>query len=178
VIVEKMYKFEFNNLKLIYMNTKSLSFLLIATALVFQGCSGDEEDTTPEVAKTNTELISSAPWIITSATVSPGIEDEDGNIVTDLYSLGDPCALDDQDVYNADGTGNFNEGASKCDPDDPQVFGNFTWKFNATETELIITEDIEYSYGISELTATKLVTTETEDDGGGEIYTFTYTFSH
>ena len=155
------------------MNTKILSFVLLGSFLAFQGCKDDEGSTTP-AAKTKTELLSASPWIMSAGTVSPGMPYGEGNLITDLFSMSEPCEKDDETIFKADGTGSQNEGATKCDPQGGQELGAFTWSFNATETELIKDGD---TFGLEELSETNMVVTTIliED---GTSYTVTSTFGH
>ena len=157
------------------MNTKILSFVLVVSFLAFQGCKDDEETATiTPAAKTKTELISASPWIVSAGTVSPGMPYGEGNLITDLFSMSEPCEKDDETIFKADGTGSQNEGATKCDPQGGQELGAFTWSFNATETELIKDGD---TFGLEELSETNMVVTTIliED---GTSYTVTSTFGH
>tara|TARA_B110000967_G_C18602708_1_gene420057 strand:- start:130 stop:603 length:474 start_codon:yes stop_codon:yes gene_type:complete len=157
------------------MKTKILLFALAGSFLAFQGCKEDEGTTIPPATiVTKTELLTLSPWILSGFTVNPGIDDGDGNIITDFYAESDACDNDDEEVFKADGTGSYNEGATKCDPNDEQELGTFMWSFNAGET--ILTTDGEPLI-LSELTASRMVQTETytEDD---ETYTYTYTYTH
>jgi hypothetical protein len=157
------------------MNTKILSFVLVVSFLAFQGCKDDEETATiTPAAKTKTELISASPWIVSAGTVSPGMPYGEGNLITDLFSMSEPCEKDDETIFKADGTGSSNEGASKCNPEDPQEYDTFTWTFNSEETELIQDGD---TLSISALSETNMVVTTIliED---GTSYTVTATFGH
>ncbi len=157
------------------MNTKILSFVLVGSFLAFQGCKEEEETATiTPAAKTKTELISASPWIMSALTVNPGIPDGEGNLITDLFSMNEPCENDDEIIFMADGTGSENEGATKCNPDGEQELGTFAWSFNATETEIRAFGD---TLSLSELSETKMILTTilTEDGFSGTI---TATFEH
>jgi hypothetical protein len=156
-----------------HMNTKILSFVLLGSFLAFQGCKDDEGSTTP-AAKTKTELLSASPWIVSSITANPGIPDGEGNLITDLFSMDEPCRKDDETVYTADGTGSSNEGASKCNPEDSQEYDTFTWTFNSEETEIMQDGDTLSIVALSEANMV-LSTVLTED---GTSYTLTATFGH
>jgi hypothetical protein len=155
------------------MNTKILSFVLLGSFLAFQGCKDDEGSTTP-AAKTKTELLSASPWIMSAGTVSPGMPYGEGNLITDLFSMSEPCEKDDETIFKADGTGSQNEGATKCDPDDPQEYDTFTWSFNSEETEIMLDGDTASIVTLSE--TNMVVTTILIEDGTS--YTVTSTFGH
>ena len=156
------------------MNTKILSFVLLGSFLAFQGCKDDEGSTTP-AAKTKTELLSASPWIMSAGTISPGIPDGEGNVITDFFSTDEACEKDDENIYVADGTGSSNEGASKCNPDDPQEYDTFTWTFNSEETEIMQDGD---TLSIVTLSETNMVLTNIETMQDGTSYTVTGTFGH
>ena len=73
-------------------------------------------------------------------------------ITEDLYSAELPCKKDNFEVYNADGTGTTDEGATKCDPSDPQTYPGGNWALlnndtqlrlsNPAQTTIVITADI------------------------------------
>jgi hypothetical protein len=147
--------------------------------LTISSCKKEDEKTTP--AKTKTELLTSKPWKSTALTINPGLS-IGGTIITDFFAQLPSCSKDDTDKYNAGGTGVNDEGATKCDPTDPQSTP-FTWVFNPSET--ILTRGGE-SQNIIQLDETTLkVTTvvdgkEFEDIGGipGLNYTITSTYSN
>jgi hypothetical protein len=47
------------------------------------------------------------------------------------------CQKDDITVFKANMTYEENEGATKCDNDDPQVFDEGTWSFKDNETKIV-----------------------------------------
>lgn len=158
---------------------KILLSLTIIAAMVF--ASSCKDDATPEPtpkAKTKTELLTSSSWKITGGTIVPpivifGVE------ISDMYAMMDECDKDDTKLYKVDKTGVTDEGATKCDPDDPQS-ETFTWAFDATEKMLI--EDGE-SADIEELTETTLRISTSIDAavfGGtpGTMHKITITFKH
>ena len=71
------------------------------------------------------------------------------------------------------------EGATKCDPDDDQIFETGTWDMNEGETTLTITptgDDPPTVFTIVSMSSSQVVMTETEDLEG-TTYTYTYTFT-
>ena len=126
---------------------KNSSFTFLKTALFlaigavsFSSC-GDDDDSggTPATNKTRTQLLIENSWRQTAYTQT------DGTQVTDLFTGSLPCDADDLLKFNAanntanNGTYEYNEGASKCDPADPQVFDTGTWAFAGTD-QLIVTD--------------------------------------
>lgn len=161
---------------------KKLTLMIAALAfLTVSSCNKDEDDagtTTP--TKSKTELITAKAWKMTALTVSPGITPVPGGpTITDVYSLMDPCEKDDTEKYNTGGSGVSDEGATKCDPADPQT-ENFTWAFANNETKLVLdgdTGDILQLDGTTLKIATQVDGSEL---GGtpGTMYTLTITYKN
>ncbi|QQS27941.1 MAG: DUF5004 domain-containing protein [Sphingobacteriales bacterium] len=142
---------------------KKLLLILTVIMVLVSSCTED---------KSNTELLTGTDWRITAWTVSPAILG-----ITDWYANMEPCEKDDSFSFNSDGSASIDEGASKCDPDDPQTETG-TWSFNSDETLLTIIADGEtQSWEIIDLTnkvlKIKWVNTDPDD---GTTYTFTITF--
>jgi hypothetical protein len=134
---------------------KKTSLLLIAAlTIIALSCSKDES-----VSKK--ELLTGKNWILTAETVNPGIDFGGGIIITDLFSQYDVCYKDNISNFTTTGTYTFEEGPTKCDSNDPQVFDAGTWTFNSDETILVVTSTTNgvTNLTISELSASKLVVT-------------------
>jgi hypothetical protein len=157
---------------------KKLLIMAVVAALFLTNCS-KESDPDPVKAKTKTELLTASPWKATSITISPGIDFGGGVLITDFFAQMESCEKDDLTKYDANKTGVYDDGATKCDPKDPQT-NTFTWSFDLSETK--ITEDGE-TLDIEELTETTLkysLVMDGADLGGtaGIKYKFTVTFKH
>jgi hypothetical protein len=131
---------------------KKTNFLLIITiTLLAFSCKKDEK-----VMKK--DLLSGKDWILISETISPAL-DVNGTLITDLYSQLDACDKDDIGKFNSNGTYTLEEGLTKCDVNDPQVYETGTWTFNSDETIIVTsssTGEVTNS-NIQELTANKLI---------------------
>jgi hypothetical protein len=112
---------------------KSAFTIVIALTVTISGCKKE----TP--VKTKKELICSGNWTQKSFTINPGI-DIGGIVITDFFTQFDACSKDDFEKYETSGLGASNEGATKCDPSDPQTTA-FTWSFKNSET--VLTKDAE-----------------------------------
>jgi len=125
---------------------KNSTWILASLAfsmLLLSSC--DKKSTTPP--KTKTQLLTQASWKFKSATVSGA----------DASSLIQACQKDNILIFISGGTGNVNEGASKCNSGDPDTVP-FTWSFNSGET--VITVSIQlFSGGSNDLTLSKLTET-------------------
>ena len=101
---------------------KQITLIIAALAfLTISSCKKEEEK------KSKTDYLTASSWKIKSIVVN-GI---DGTAFIEA------CSKDDTQKYNAGGTGLFNEGATKCDPADPQTEA-FAWAFAGGESQLVI----------------------------------------
>ncbi len=157
---------------------KSLSVLVIfSSVFILHSCKDDSADPIPTV-KTKTDILTAAAWRISAATVDPAL-DVAGTQISDFYAQMDACDKDDLTKYESNKTGVYDEGATKCDPADPQT-SIFSWTWDLSETK--ITEDGE-TYEVESLTDSELIyslTFDGDDIGGisGIIYKVTITSKH
>jgi hypothetical protein len=105
---------------------KKQLFALILPALVIVSMTSCKKDS----KKSNTELITQSAWKLQTVGI-----DNDKNGTVDLEDAIDACSKDDLTTFATNGTGVVDEGATKCDPTDPQTT-SFTWSFANNETEL------------------------------------------
>ena len=146
--------------------------LVITGVTSFFSCNKDDGNTS--TAKTKKELLTTGTWKYTSCIISPAYDYYgDGVMATDLFSILKPCEKDDFEVYKTDGTWEYNEGPTKCDPSYPQVFSE-PWSFTANETKMFV-GTVEHT--ILELTATTLKLRYSFEDSG-ITYTEEDTYSH
>lgn len=156
-----------------------LLLLAVAASVSLASCGNDDDDV---VAKSKTELLTSSGWKATSLTINPAFDfDGDGVKETDLLAGEAACNTDDITVYKTDKTYTDEEGASKCDPSDPQVYGNGTWTFNGDESVLSTTPAgtgvSTTNYTITELSESTMKLTTTFKDST-VTYTVNGTFTH
>ena len=129
------------------MNKFFTSQLLLLAVLFIVGCSKEEDapQEDPCENKSNTELLSRVAWKVSSVTVDPPIDTIIGNIplqISDItfLVLAEDCRADDELIFMSNGQGTADEGASKCDPTDPQTT-DFFWSWGAGETTLTIIQE-------------------------------------
>lgn len=135
---------------------KALSFLaLLSTLSILSSCQ-KEDDETP--AKTKSELIVSSSWKYNDAKI-----DIDNNGTGDQSlpaGFVETCQTDNAIIFATNGTGNVDEGATKCDAADPQTIP-FTWSFTGNETMINFSSAIFAGFGgdfkIISLTETELI---------------------
>jgi hypothetical protein len=127
--------------------------LLLIVSLFLSALSCKKDD-----APTKKDLLCGKNWILVSETVSPAIN-FNGILITDLYAQLDDCTKDDISKFNTNGTYTFEEGATKCDVNDPQVWDSGTWVFNSDQTVLVLTSPSmgTVNADIIELTSSKIV---------------------
>jgi hypothetical protein len=128
--------------------------LIVSLFLATLSCKKDD-------APSKKDLLCGKNWILVSETVSPAIN-FNGILITDLYAQLDDCTKDDISKFNTNGTYTFEEGATKCDVNDPQVWDSGTWVFNSDQTILVLTspENGTINAEIIELTSSKVVTSQ------------------
>jgi hypothetical protein len=79
---------------------------------------------------TKTDLITKSAWKYQDAGADM---DKNGTIDLSISSQLQDCEKDNTLTLRADGTGTLDEGATKCDPSDPQS-SNVNWNFSNNET--------------------------------------------
>jgi hypothetical protein len=133
---------------------KTSLLLIAALTIIALSCSKDD-------AATKKEMLTGKNWILTAETINPGLDFGGGIIITDIYSQYDQCYKDNIANFTTSGNYTFEEGPTKCDSNDPQVFDAGTWTFNSDETILVVTSTTDgvMNLTIQELTASKLVVT-------------------
>ncbi len=124
---------------------KTLVVMLGACAIFATSCK-DDDDATPD----KTKQLTGGNWQLSAMTSDPAI-DWFGTPVTNVYAQLPVCVKDDLTIFKSNGAVNFDEGTSKCEPNDPQTQTG-TWAFNTDQTVLTLTRDGETeSWDITEL---------------------------
>jgi len=150
------------------------SWLLICIFIILLSCQKDKHDDTVTPTTTKTELLTTETWKYIGAVIDPAYDYYgDGTPVTNIFDIMKACEKDDFEVYQTNGTWEYNEGPTKCDPSYPQTF-NLPWNFTANETKLFV-GSVEHT--ILELTATRLKLRYNVEDAG-VIYTEEDTYEH
>ncbi|MDR3716299.1 MAG: hypothetical protein P4L51_26135 [Puia sp.] len=103
----------------------------IAFFLVVSGCSKSSNNGNNSGSESRMTLITRSAWKYDTS----GID----NNMDGIVDIGDTtipaCEKDNTYQFNADSTGLMNEGATKCNVNDPQTAA-FTWSFNTAQTML------------------------------------------
>lgn len=136
-------------------NLSLMAVILLSLTLSLASCKKDAD-------KSKTELLTQSSWKQTNSETLIG-----GSWVSD-WSTVDACDKDDLTTFKTDKTYQLTEGASKCDPTDPDLIDTGTWSFNSDETAIIVDG---LSAPINALDNNTLVVTS---DFGGTSYRSTY----
>lgn len=136
--------------------------IVMASAAIFSSCKKDDD-------KSRTELITSGPWRLEKAQerINGGAWDD---VTADNF---DACDLDNRFTFSSGGVITLDEGATKCDPADPQTQTG-AWNFVNNEEDLNMDGEL---YDIDELSKNTLAISYTETFGG-ETYTYQLILKH
>lgn len=142
-----------------------LTFLAVVTA---SSCKKDK------VSKSRTELLTTGSWHVVAYTVDPAVDwNGDGTKETNVFPVEEPCIKDDHTTFFPNGTGELDEGPTKCSPDDPQTIP-ITWSFNQNESKITV-QNVQYI--VDKLTEDQLIVKEVVAISS-DSYTHTVTFEH
>ncbi|MBK9017455.1 MAG: lipocalin family protein [Saprospiraceae bacterium] len=155
------------------MKTNSLKALVAMFGLLatINMTSCKDDDAQPD----NTQVLTDGNWKLTALTSDPAFN-WFGTPVTNIYAQLPACIKDDLTTFKESGTVNFDEGASKCDPNDPQTTSG-TWAFSTDEKILSVTTDGETESWNIEALEDDIFKAHYEITEEGLTYTFTITFS-
>ncbi|MEA3427315.1 MAG: lipocalin family protein [Bacteroidota bacterium] len=163
-------------MKTIYQST--LGTIAILIFLINTGCSkGGDSSTTPTPTTSKVTLLTSSDWGIA------GIQHKavSASVWTDDYAGLTACVKDNKVVYRANGTYESNEGATKCNPSDPQILETGTWSLTTNETILVVQAtngNQIYNATIETLTTNSLIISFTKVDASNVTQQYKYSFSH
>jgi hypothetical protein len=150
---------------------------LLAVLLLVICLSCKEEAPAP----TQTELLTRSAWKWVAGSVTPDFDVfSNGNPVSgDYWNKAPTCWQDDIRVFTTDGKFRHEEGATKCNVADRQIYAQGTWQFGTSEKLIKIKDSAlgEQVWEIQELTATSLRVVEVYQERG-KTYTFNYSFTH
>ena len=143
---------------------KFAAFFLIVAGSVACKKNKNESDNT---AKTKTELLTAGSWKRTALISNPAYDwYADGTFATDILKCNEAFEKDNFDTYKAGGIVETDEGPTKCNPSDPQIW-TATWTFADNETKLIFDGTDEYT--LLELTSNTLKFQSTFVENGSPI---------
>lgn len=147
---------------------KSIFLILVAAFTILVSCKKDDD-------LSRKEILVQKKWMLTAMTISPAYS-WFGIQISDFYAQMDACSKDDVFFFKSDGTYSAEEGTTKCDSGDPQVYETGTWSLNSDETILVINVDGDLvNLTIKEISSDRMVTTEIWNEDGIN-YTVNYTY--
>jgi hypothetical protein len=127
--------------------------LALTSVLFFAACK--KEDAKPQ---TKTEILTQKPWVIQK------FEERIGTAAwVDDFPNFDACSKDDLYIFRANNTYEFNEGPTKCNASDPQIFETGNWIFKNNETVLSLDGE---DFNIDQLAENSMVISLSESFGG------------
>lgn len=141
---------------------KNYVFALLSIGFIILSCNkDDDDDNTNNDVKAKVQLITSATWKYDTAAI-----DVDKNGTPDQVlppGAIASCEKDNTITFKSDSTGTLNEGATKCDPSDPQTT-SFKWWFKDNGAVLYSPDPIFGGLSgdakVIELTGTKMRVTK------------------
>ena len=158
------------------MKNRFLLLMPLALGLMFTGCKKDSPNATP--APTKTELLTNKNWVVTAATISPGLQNPNGGApITDLYAQFSACDKDDFIRFEAASVFKEDEGANKCSSSSNQTRTGI-WAFGSNDTVITIGGSVDNSgsYNVAELSDNTLKLTQLYPYNGVN-YTVTATYT-
>ncbi|MCX8019331.1 MAG: lipocalin family protein [Chitinophagaceae bacterium] len=143
---------------------KNISLFLLTLFLIgISSCKKDKQ-------KSKTELLVQASWKLSNVKAN-------GNDVTSSIPA---CLRDNILTFEANGSGNVNEGPTKCNASDPNTY-SITWSFRNGETQIQINPAIipggSDIFSLDKLTETELVLSQNVQTGASTT-NMTFTFIH
>ena len=158
------------------MIVKSLGLISLMMLLVMASCKKDD----PAPVKTTKDYLTAHNWKMTAQVIDPGVN-INGTIITDIFVFVPDCTKDDLTKFESNGSITDDEGATKCDPTDPQTTTDGKWVLSSDKKTMTITYPNEDPTSIEILTINdttfKGKFTTVEDFGSGLItYVITVTF--
>jgi hypothetical protein len=127
--------------------------IAILSSVLFFACKKKDSDSPAGPSKTT--LLTQSSWQFNNAGLDP---DKNGTIDQDISTLVNGCLKDNTVSFSSsNNSGTMDEGASKCNTNDPQTLP-FTWAFTNSETKINITGNVIAGkggeYKINSLTST------------------------
>lgn len=153
------------------------AFYALAITAIIASCNKDDnKNTTPTPTPTQIPVDYKAQmkndWLLTNLTAKLPLDyDNDGDGETEIYAEMPPCEQDNMFSFISDTLYQAKEGATKCNPNDPDVLQTETWSINYPELFLGGQE-----WTIQMLDEHNLVFYFTAPAPGGDEQKITYTF--
>jgi hypothetical protein len=148
-----------------------LTLTVCSVILILSSCKKNSDS--PNSASA---ILISGKWQITASTSTFTIAGD--NQTVDIFSSLPSCVQDNYYIFNSDGTGTTDEGATKCDDSDPQTTSNGNWQLLNNDTQLQAGDTgAEITADVKQLDNSTLVL-EYETVANGITSTTTTTYHH
>lgn len=147
---------------------------VLGVILILFSCKKDSNSPNKGVAA----ILTSGKWQITASTAIITSSGTSQNF--DVFGSFPSCVKDNYYIFNSDGTGTTDEGATKCDPGDPQTFSSGNWQLVNNDTQLKghdVTTGTEVTADIKQLDNSTMVLHYTIP-GNGATSDITTTYAH
>lgn len=153
------------------------AFIALLMGVTIISCSKDDDDDSSSGSSlTNTQKISRT-WKATSMT-GEVMYNNQSYYSEDLFVYFDDCDKDDLIIVASDGTYQETEGATKCDPNDPDVIGSGTWAFINNDSKIVLSDGLfSDTMDLVSPSATTMVVSQEDYWDGDSTYVFTATYS-
>lgn len=155
---------------------KKLLILCVGIATLAACKKNDDKDN-----KSKTEYLTSGKWYASSGTVTYSAMGIDTTV--DLFASMDACDKDDFMEFKTNMSYLADEGATKCDPSDPQINETGTWAFSNNESQLTLmtTDNTTFfdtlTFNIKTLNSSTMELTQSETYGG-VVYSYNMVYKH
>ena len=114
---------------------KKLLLAFTAVTLLFSACKKDDDGGSGKKS-----ILTSGKWLITSSSSIVQFPSPIGNQTVDLLATFPACQQDNLYIFNQDGTGTTDEGATKCSSSDPQQKTAGSWALINNDTQLTVSD--------------------------------------
>ncbi len=128
--------------------------LVLLSMFIFALSSCEDDD-----SESKKDYLINNHWKMVGLVIEPPISDPvSGLEISDMMADMEECDKDDITIFMEDGTVQGEEGAIKCDPNDPDVYNAGTWAMSSDEKKLNLTEEgITVTFDINELNDNTLI---------------------
>lgn len=137
---------------------------LLIAGMLLTGCSDDDDSNNTPPPASREQLIVAKNWVLVALNVDPAIfNPQTQTQMSDLYPLVQPCERDNFTNFQNNGNYIVEEGATKCDPNDPNTVENGTYTWNTDRTVVVLNpaQGSSYEFRVVTLTSTEMVVEET-----------------
>jgi hypothetical protein len=104
--------------------------LLLALVALLGSCKKDNDNPAPAATDLTT-----GSWKMSASTAVVEFPAPVGTQTTDLFALLPACDVDNTFKFNTDNSVTIDEGATKCDPNDPQTETDGVWTLSNNNTK-------------------------------------------